>query len=148
MISVMERADVAFARLYPDYRRFAKSFAAGVIATIVDMFFLYALLNGFNMFYLYAAGTSYLIGMLVSFYLNRTYAFQNRYDKVYYQFGAFALVALSGWVLNNALMFAFVGLLFRNDASLYVMLSKVLVAFIVFVFTFTINKSLTFKIFK
>jgi putative flippase GtrA len=148
VISVLETADATFLKVYPDYRKFVKSLMVGVIATLVDLFFLFALKNYLDLFYLYAAGTSYLIGMVVSYYLNRKFAFRNTYDKPHYQFGAFALVALSGWVLNNALMFAFVDLLFNNDANLYVMLSKVVVAFIGFVYTFTINKSFTFKIFK
>ena len=46
------------------------------------------------------------------------------------------------------MMFFFVDFVFDNTSNYFVMLSKVIVAFIGFIYAFTLNKSLTFKIFK
>ncbi len=46
-------------------------------------------------------------------------------------------------------MFVFVDMVFNNpDSNVIVMVSKVIVAFIGFIYAFTLNKSLTFKLFK
>ena len=51
-------------------------------------------------------------------------------------------------ILTLGLMFVLVDYVFGNDSTLYVMIANVIVAFIGFIYAFTINKSVTFKIFK
>ncbi|MCD1294853.1 GtrA family protein [Methanocella sp. CWC-04] len=109
---------------------------------------LFVLNDFMNVFYLYANICSYTLGMVISFYLNKYYNFKNTYKKVHYQFISFALVAVTGLVLNTALMYVFVHYLFSNDTSMFVMISKLIATFIVFIWNFFINKSVTFKVFQ
>lgn len=143
------KADVAFASVYKDYRKLAKALMVGVLATLVDMAFLYVFINYFDIFYLTGQAMSYLLGMCVSFYLNKTFTFRVMSGKVHYQFASFSVVAFTQWLLTLGLMFLFVDLVFNNpDSNAVVMTSKVIVAFIGFVYAFALNKTLTFGRFK
>ena len=149
MINVLVRADAALASVYKDYRKLIKGLMVGVLATLIDMAFLFVFINYFGIFYLTGQAMSYLLGMCVSFYLNKTFTFRVNSGKVHYQFASFSIVAFTQYLLTLALMFVFVDMVFNDPSSSYiVMLSKVIVAFIGFVYAFTLNKSLTFKIFK
>ena len=149
MIEVLVRADAALARVYKDYRKLMKALMVGVLSTLVDMAILFALVNYFSVFYLVGQTISYLVGMCVSFYLNKTFTFRNASNQVHFQFVSFSAVAFSQLLLTLGLMFVFVDLVFNNpESSNVVMVSKVIVAFIGFIYAFLLNKSLTFKIFK
>jgi putative flippase GtrA len=146
---VLVKADAALASVYKDYRKLIKALMVGVLATLVDMAFLYAFINFFGIFYLYGQAMSYLIGMAVSFYFNKTFTFRVNSGKVHYQFASFSIVAFTQYLLTLGLMFVFVDIIFNDpSSSMIVMASKVIVAFIGFVYAFTLNKSLTFKLFK
>ncbi len=144
----MVQADVAFSKVYPDYRKLMKSFMVGVVATVMDMAVLFLLISNVDIMYLFANIVSYHVGMVVSFTLNKTFTFKNTYDKYHYQFISFALVAYSQLILTTALLFVLVDMVFGHDTNTYVMISKAIVAFVGFVYAFIVNKSLTFKIFK
>lgn len=148
MENLIVQADAAFSKIYKDYRKLVKSLMVGVLATLVDMAVLYLLKNDIGIFYLYSSIISYLTGMMVSFYLNKTFTFKNTYEKFHYQFASFAVVAFTQLILTTAMMYVLVDLIFNNDANAYVMGSKIIVAFLGFIYAFTLNKSLTFKIFK
>jgi len=143
------KADVALASVYKDYRKLVKALMVGVLATLVDMTFLYVFINYFDLFYLVGQAMSYLLGMGVSFYFNKTFTFRVMSGKLHYQFASFSAVAFTQYLLTLGLMFLFVDIVFNNpDSNAVVMTSKVIVAFIGFVYAFALNKSLTFKIFK
>jgi len=149
VINVLVKADVALSGIYKDYRKLLKALMVGVLATLVDMAFLFVFINFFGVFYLTGQALSYLLGMCVSFYFNKTFTFRVNTGKVHYQFASFSIVAFTQYLLTLGLMFLFVDLIFNDPSSNYiVMVSKVIVAFIGFVYAFTLNKSLTFKIFK
>jgi len=145
---MLVKADATLAGVYKDYRKLAKALLVGVLSTLVDMAFLFAFINFFGIFYLVGQAMSYLVGMCVSFYFNKTFTFRVTSGKVHYQFASFSLVAFTQYLLTLALMYVFVDMVFDNTSSYFVMVSKVIVAFIGFVYAFTLNKSLTFKLFK
>jgi putative flippase GtrA len=148
-VNVLVKADAALASVYKDYRKLIKALMVGVLATLVDMAFLYVFINFFGIFYLVGQAMSYLLGMGVSFYFNKTFTFRNKSSQVHYQFASFSLVAFTQYLLTLGLMFLFVDIVFDSpESSAIVMVSKVIVAFIGFVYAFTLNKSLTFKLFK
>jgi putative flippase GtrA len=145
---VLVKADAALSSVYKDYRKLIKALMVGVLATLVDMTFLYIFKNNLGVFYLTAQAMSYLIGMAVSFYFNKTFTFRNKSTQVHYQFASFSIVAFTQYLLTLGLMFVFVDIVFNDTSNYFVMLSKVIVAFIGFLYAFGLNKSLTFKIFK
>jgi len=144
----MLKADVAFSKVYPDYRKLFKALIVGVLATCVDTVVMLAFTNYLHWFYLVAKALSFLVGMVVSFYLNKTFTFKNTSDKVHYQLASFSLIAVSQYLLSLGLFFVFVDVIFDNTTNVYLILSQILVAVIGFVYAFLLNKSLTFKIFR
>ena len=81
MKDLLIQSDVAISKLYPDYRKLFKSLLVGVLATTVDMVVLFTLNHYFAVFYIFAKIISYHLGMVVSFYLNKTFTFKNSYEK-------------------------------------------------------------------
>lgn len=149
LIDVLVKADATLAGVYKDYKKLVKALIVGVLATLVDMAILFILINYFDVFYLSGQAISFLLGMCVSFYLNKNFTFRVKSGKVHFQFASFSIVAFTQYLLTLGLMFVFVDMVFNNpDSNAIVMVSKVIVAFIGFVYAFTLNKSLTFKIFK
>ncbi|HEY3272509.1 MAG TPA: GtrA family protein [Methanocella sp.] len=148
MIEVLVKADSTLAGVYKDYRKLIKGLMVGVLATLVDMAFLMIFMNFLGLFWLTSQAMSYLLGMGVSFYLNKTFTFRNTSEKVHYQAASFAVIAFTQYLLTLGLMFVFIHTIFDSTDNYFVLLSKVIVAFIGFVYAFVLNKSLTFKIFK
>jgi putative flippase GtrA len=148
VINALARADVLFARVYPDYRKLVKALIVGVFATVVDTAVLLALTNYVGLFYLMSKAISFLVGMVVSFYFNKTFTFKNTSDKVHYQLASFSIVAFTQYLLTLGLMYVFVDMIFDNSTNVYLIISQIIVAFIGFIYAFLLNKSLTFKIFR
>lgn len=148
MKDLLLQADVALSRVYKDYRKLLKSFMVGVVATLTDMAILYLIIQNSELWYLLAAIVSYHCGMVVSFILNKTFTFRNTYEKYHFQFMSFAMVAYSQLILTTVLLYVIVEQIFGSDTSTYVMIAKLMVSFVGFVYAFIVNKSLTFKIFQ
>lgn len=145
MIEVLTKADAALAGVYKDYRKLVKALMVGVLATLVDTAFLLLFTNYLGIYYLGSKAMSFLLGMCVSFYFNRTFTFRNTSDKVHYQIASFSVIAFTQYLLTLGLMFVFVDLVFDSSSNYYLIVSQVIVAFIGFVYAFALNKSLTFK---
>lgn len=145
---LLTRTDTTFSRIYPDYRKFFKYLGIGVIATVADWALFFSLINYTTIFYLYALAGSYFVGMIISFFLNKHYTFKNTYEKVHFQFASFAIVAIIGLGLNEGLLYGLIHYVFASDSETYLMISRVIVTFIVFIWNFILNKSVTFKVFQ
>jgi putative flippase GtrA len=145
---VFLKVDTLMSGIYKDYRKFLKYLGVGVIGTVADWVVFFTLIGLADIFYLYAVAFSYFVGTVINFFLNKHFTFNNKYKKIHFQFLSFALVALIGLGLNEALLFAFVHYVFASSSDLALMVSRVIVTFIVFVWNFAANKRTTFKIFQ
>lgn len=148
MIDVLVKADAVLASVYTDYRKLIKALMVGVLATLVDTAFLFLFKGYFEVAPVTAKAMSFLIGMGVSFYLNKTFTFKNTYNKPHYQFVSFAVIGFTQYLLTLGMFYVFIHMIFDNQGDIYLLLTNVIVALIGFVYAFTLNKSLTFKIFK
>lgn len=144
----LTRIDSLMSGIYKDYMKFFKYMGVGVIGTAADWLVFYVLIGLADIFYMYAVAMSYVVGMVINFFLNKHFTFNNKYKKVHFQFLSFAFVALIGLGLNEALLFAFVHYIFSSSSDLALMASRVIVTFMVFVWNFLANKHTTFKIFQ
>lgn len=92
-----------------------------------------------GVYYIIANCLSVLVGIVVSFTLNRTFNFRVS-DKIAQRFGLFFFIGMLGLVLSNAILWVGVELCHLTE-----MISKIasilIVAFIQFIF----NKFITFK---
>ncbi len=121
---------------------FGYVFFAG-LAALADIGLLFLLTNFFGVWYFYSAIFAYIAGMLVNYLLNRRLNFRNKSRQVARQFGVFAMVAVAGLALNQAVLYLLV-----EYAGLWYMFSKTIAVFIVMFWSFYGHKKLTFNIFK
>lgn len=148
MMDILTKADAFFAGIYKDYRKFFKYLGVGTIATIADWAVFFVLIGTFDVLSMYAVAMSYFVGMVINFFLNKFYTFNNTYKKVHFQFLSFALVAVIGLGLTEVLLYVFTQYVFDSPSDLVLMVSRVIVTFIVFVYNYIANKRTTFKIFQ
>jgi putative flippase GtrA len=124
------------------YNRFRNLILYGIIGAIsasVDFMIFFTLTNYFCIYYLVANFISVLIGINLSFVLNKTYNFKTN-DKLIKRYLIFVSVGFSGLLLSSLILYLTVDLLLI-DKNLSKFLSIILVVFV----QFLINKYITFK---
>ena len=146
--SLLQKVDTGLASIYGDYQKFAKYLAVGVVGTLGDWSVFYLLIDLVGLYYPFAKVISYSVGTIINFFLNRRFTFQNTYKKMHYQFVSFAVVAVIGLALQEAIMYVLVQYVFLNNASIWVFAANVVATFCGFIWTFFANKKITFKIFQ
>jgi len=145
---LLTKADEALTGIYSDYRRLGRALMVGILATVVDTAFLFFFKLFLHADPVEAKAVSFLIGMGVSFYFNKTFTFRNTYDKPHYQFVSFLVIGFTQWLLTLVLFNLFIYGIFNNESAIFILLTQGIVAFIGFFYAFALNKSLTFKIFN
>ena len=148
-MDVLKTFDALFSRIYRDYMKLAKYLAVGIVGTLAD-WSVFALIIGYtSLIYVLAMAVSYFVGMLINYVLNRRFTFNNTYKKVHYQFASFAVIALIGLGIQEALMVGLVHyLLADTSVAALLMASRVIATFAGFIWTFIANKKITFKVFQ
>ncbi|NDP20696.1 MAG: GtrA family protein [Paludibacter sp.] len=112
----------------------------GGIAFIVDFGLLLLLTEYFNVHYLISAGISFLIGLLLNYYLSIKWVFTIRtFEKKWIELLFFSLIGLIGLGLNEFLLWVFTDILL-----LYYLISKFFTSFIVYFWNFFVRKFLLF----
>ncbi len=141
--------DTMLSSVYRDYIKLVKYLAVGIVGTLAD-WLIFALIIGYtSLFYVPAMALSYFVGMVINYVLNRRFTFNNTYKKVHYQFASFALIALIGLGIQEALMVGLVHyMLADTNVDLLLMASRVIATFAGFIWTFIANKKITFKVFQ
>jgi dolichol-phosphate mannosyltransferase len=115
--------------------------SVSLLATIVDVLLLYSLTEFLNINYLISATISYCTGLLISFYLQKTYTFKENKntDKIHLQFTKFTVISLIGLILNLIILKIFV------EIGIWYLFAKAIAIVIVFFWNFLINKKITFR---
>lgn len=115
-------------------------FVFAAFSTILDMALLFAFTEFFKIYYLLSVAIAYFAGMIANYSLNKAFTFENKSKKYAKQFGVFAFISLIGLGLNVLLIFLFV-----QFAGLHYLIAKIIAVFIVFAWSFTGHKKLTFS---
>lgn len=142
------KLDVIISKIYHENKKLFKYLFVGILTTSIDMSIYFLLLTNTSLEYLYANIISFNLCLLISFILNRTFTFKSSNNKAHFQFTSFVFVAYTQLILVQIILFVIVDLIFKNDAVLYAMVAKVIAMTIGFIYAFTLNNNLTFKIFK
>lgn len=100
---------------------------------------VYSLLIGMGLNYQIANASGYLMGTLLSFFLNRHYTFKVK-DKIVKRLMSFLLVAFIGYLSSALLLYVLV-----ENLSMDAILAKISTLFFVLIIQFTLNKKITFK---
>jgi putative flippase GtrA len=111
----------------------------GIFSASMDFLVFYTTNTILGIFYLTANTISVLIGITVSFTLNRKYNFKVT-DNGFKRFLIFLSVGLAGLLISSILLYLFIDILFLNT-----LISKVLSIIFVVLTQFVLNKSITFK---
>jgi putative flippase GtrA len=117
-----------------------KSVLSSALSFAVD-FILYILLSRFaGLYYILANTLSYLTGTTLSYVFSVRFIFSQRSRHPVAEYGVFALVGITGLLLNNGFLFLFVDILSIPD-----LFSKVLAGSTVFFYNFSVRKILLFS---
>lgn len=111
----------------------------GVVATIVDWGTFFLLNYFFRLFYILAVSCSFTLGALTHFILNRTYTFQNRYEKIGRQYLVHLSISIVSLLVTILLMFLFV-----QFAAMPKFTARVATSLIVVFLNFTAHRKITF----
>jgi putative flippase GtrA len=147
-MDLLLKVDSTLSGIYHDYLKLVKYLAVGVVGTLADWTVFYALIDFIGLFYPFAKVISYSVGTIVNFFLNRKFTFQNTYKKLHYQFVSFALIAVVGLAVQEAIMYFLVEYVFDSSTSLWIFAANVIATFVGFIWTFIANKKITFKLFR
>ncbi len=125
----------------------------GTFAFLLDAGLLFLLINFdfFRQYYLLAASLSFLLGITVNYILSIRWVFADRSVKnPLIEFGVFALIGLSGLMLNLFFIWfftehVFTSLFWIEEKRLRIMIAKLFATAIVYLWNFTAKKVLLFR---
>jgi len=111
----------------------------GGIATVTDVSLLFVLTHFLGFHYLFAAGASFITGMVVNYTLNTILVFKSS-GEIKKEFPLFALIGVGGLVWTEIIMWLLVGRL-----GLYVMIAKAAAIVLVLQWNFFMRKRFVFS---
>lgn len=99
---------------------------------IVDVGVLYALHEYFQVYYLYAAITSFVLGLVIVYILSSLFVFtDSKIESKYLEIGIFSLIGVVGLIILTVLMWALTSFLGINY-----LIAKVLATVVVYAWNF------------
>ncbi|MDH5256605.1 MAG: GtrA family protein [Gammaproteobacteria bacterium] len=120
---------------------FLKSQISAIVATAVDFFVLFFLVEFIGSWYVLAAAVAAFCGAVTNFLLGRHWTFLAHDDKWHHQAQRYMLVAGGSLGLNTLGIF-----LLTDGLAIHYMISKVIISFFVAVaFNFPLQKYFVFK---
>lgn len=112
----------------------------GLLSAVIDFGILYLLTDKLGFYYLISATISFIVAASFNYYLNRTWTFKVG-GGLAKQAGIFLLIAGSGVLLNNLILFLLV-----EFGDWWYIYAKIIATCIVTIGNFLGNKYFTFKI--
>ncbi len=113
----------------------------GCIAFICDFSVLYLLTEFFMFHYLVSAALAFLLGLTVNYILSVNWVFNSRsLENRYAEFVVYSLIGVAGLALNELIIWGF-----TEYFMVHYLGSKIISTVIVYVFNFTVRKSLLFR---
>lgn len=114
---------------------------AGVIAYVVDYVSLIVLTEAVDIYYLLSAAIAFLLGTVVSYFMNAGWVFNKRtFDNKHMEISIFLLIGIIGLFLNQCSIW-----FFTEKVGLFYLYSKVIATFIVVFVNFFARKYILFR---
>ena len=109
----------------------------GVMATIIDFFFLFLFTDVFGMYYLLSAAISFVLSTLFNYVASMRFVFNSKFskDEKSKELILFVILSVSGLLLNQFLLWFFV-----EKIALYYMAAKIVATFFVMMWNFVSRK--------
>ncbi len=121
--------------------QFLRYTIVGGVAFVVDFAFLYLFTNNLKIYYLVSAGISFILGLVVNYFLSKTWVFNRAsLNNRLLEFGVFALIGVVGLVINELFIWVF-----TDKIHIYYLLSKILATIFVFLWNFFARKFILYK---
>lgn len=112
----------------------------GGLAFIVDFILLFILTEYIKLYYIVSATCSFLVGLLINYYISTLWIFKSRIKNKQIEFSLFTLIGLFGLVLNDILIY-----FFTEKFQIHYMSSKFVTAIIVYLWNFLGRKYFIFN---
>ena len=133
--------DIPFVQNVRKYEQVLKYLIAGGSAFAVNIVTLYVLTDVLHVYYLLSTVGAFLTSFGVSFVLQKVWTFRElSRDNLHVQLPLYLLMQLTNLGLNTMLMYVFVEYL-----HLWYILSQAIIAILIAIATFFINKAYIFK---
>ncbi|MDB5160577.1 MAG: polysaccharide synthesis protein GtrA [Candidatus Saccharibacteria bacterium] len=127
-----------FEKYKPVAKQFIKYFGVALIGYIFDFGSLVVLTEVFHVYYLIAASTGFVLGLIVTYILSGRYVFgKSKIKKRYVEFIIFAAIGLVGLGILNLLMW-----IFTEKLGIYYILSKVIATVFVYMWNFFARRAI------
>jgi putative flippase GtrA len=121
-------------------REFLRYLLVGGSAFLLDFTTLYALTEYAGLYYLAAACIAFSVGVAYTYALSIAWVFNHRArENRLHEFGLFVGIGLVGMAINAIVMWGL-----TEAAGYYYLTSKIVAAGIVFVFNFSVRRTLLF----
>lgn len=120
--------------------RFEKYAIVGIISSILNFTLLYLFVSFFNIFYIFATASAYLIGVSMNYTLNKVWIFKKTKVGFIHGYERFIPIAIFNIILTLILMWVFVSIL-----EYHYMFSRVIIAGAVGTLGFFLNSRYVFK---
>ena len=119
---------------------FFRYFFVGLLCAVLDLFFLYLLVEFLNIWYLLAATISFSVITYGGYFLQKKFTFRNTSRNDSKKIFIFVLVSICGLIANAASMYVLVGIF-----GIWYILSNIITKKIVLLWNFLTNKYITFN---
>ncbi|OIP80602.1 hypothetical protein AUK45_03380 [Candidatus Peregrinibacteria bacterium CG2_30_44_17] len=120
-------------------KQFIKFGMVGMVSLVVNMVAYTLFTRVFAVYYVAADVLAYIVAIINSYALNRTFTFKSTHKKVAVQFTKYLTVYLVGMTLSATLLYIFV-----HYFAIYDLLAKILIVGIVMIWNFLASKFLIF----
>jgi putative flippase GtrA len=116
-------------------------FFVGGLAFVADFIFLYLLTSKFGIYYLFSAAISFILGLIINYFLSKAWVFNRTVLKnKFAEFWFVALISVIGLLFNELFLW-----IFTDKAHIYYLFSKIISAGIVFWWNFLARKFTIFR---
>ena len=113
----------------------------GGIAFLVDISTLFVLTEFFGIYYLISAAIAFLLGLITNYSASVLWVFKRHTLRSrFLEFVTFSLIGLLGLALNEFFLW-----FFTEKIAIHYLLSKIISAFLVYLFNFTSRKIMLFR---
>jgi len=134
--------------------KFLKFFVVGGFATAVDVAMFLVETNVLHIHYLLANTISFSVGLVISYFLTRSWVFNHKDHSFFRDFTLFTITSLMGLLISNFILYALIdrsllieSLSFINftDKDNISFLAKLIASFIVLIWNFVTKNLIVFK---
>lgn len=126
--------------LFVKFEKFIKYNMSSVVATLIDLFALWAFTELLGIYYLISAVLAFSIGTVTNYSLNRYWNFKSTKKSFLRGLTSFAIIGLSSLILTTILLYVFV-----EFFGIHYLVGKILTTLLAVIWNFKLVSKITFS---